>query len=45
MSKLKDAGEAGFQEHFPRGQAGVSGDGEGIVLHFRLHLGLTCLPG
>ena len=31
MSKLEDAREAGFQEHFPRDQAGVSGDGEGIA--------------
>lgn len=37
--------EAGFQEHFLRGQAGDSGENEGIVLHFRLHLRLTCLAG
>lgn len=35
--------EAGFQEYFPGGQAGVSGENKGIVLHFRLHLRLTCL--
>lgn len=35
--------EAGLQEYFPGGQAGVSGENKGIVLHFRLHLRLTCL--
>lgn len=37
--------EIGFQEHFPAGQAGVSGENEGIGLHFRLHLGLICFAG
>lgn len=35
--------EAGFQEHFPEARLESPGRIEGIVLHFRLHLGLTWL--
>lgn len=35
--------EAGVQEHFPEARLESPGRIEGIVLHFRPHLGLTCL--
>ena len=37
--------EASFQKHFSGVRAGVSGENEGIGLHFRLGLGMTCLLG
>lgn len=37
--------EAAFLEHFPGGQTGVSAGKEGIILHFGLHLRLTCWAG